>query len=106
VHLQWLLSFADDEYQERAGQGNRPSHWDHGKNQSWQVTAFLSTRLRRLFKKFLVSFFSFVANVFPIAPYFNPICFGKCYPPLSYIAEPKGRNTMVENRNLSSGEPS
>jgi len=26
--------------------------------------------------------------VFPIAPYFNPKCFGKCCPPFSCIAEP------------------
>jgi hypothetical protein len=34
-------------------------------------------------------------NMFPIAPFFNPTCFGKCCPPLTYIGGPKGRNTTL-----------
>jgi len=38
-----------------------------------------------------------VLNVFPkmfsIAPHLNPICFGKCCPPFTYIGRPKGRNS-------------
>jgi hypothetical protein len=38
-----------------------------------------------------------VPNVFPkmfsIAPHLNPICFGKCCPPFTYIGRPKGRNS-------------
>jgi hypothetical protein len=34
-------------------------------------------------------------NMFPIAPFFNPSCFGKCCPPLTYIDGPKGRNTTL-----------
>jgi len=64
------------------------SHWDHGKNQCWQVTAFLSTRLGRLFKNNSGFIFPFVSNVFPITPYFRPICFAKCCLPLSCILEP------------------
>jgi hypothetical protein len=28
-------------------------------------------------------------------PFFNPTCFGKCCPPLTYIDGPKGRNTTL-----------
>jgi hypothetical protein len=84
---------------ERA-RGNWPSHWDHGKNQCWQVTAFLSTRLVRLFKNNSGFIFPFFPNVVPIAPYFNPICFDKCCPPSTYMLEPKGKDNMFDNKAL------
>jgi hypothetical protein len=37
---------------------------------------------------------------FPIAPYFYPICFGKCCPPFIYIPGPKGRNSIIRNRTF------
>ncbi len=35
------------------------------------------------------------SNMFPIAPFFNPTCFGKCCPPFTYIDGPKGGNTPI-----------
>ncbi len=41
---------------------------------------------------------------FSIAPHFYPICFGKCCPPFTYIhGQPKGRNSMLQNRTLYLG---
>ncbi len=34
-------------------------------------------------------------NMFPIAPFFNLTCFGKCCPPFTYIDGPKGGNTPI-----------
>ncbi len=42
---------------------------------------------------------------FPIAPGFDPKCFGKCCPPFAYIGGPKGRNSILQNRNFFFGEP-
>jgi hypothetical protein len=43
-------------------------------------------------------------NKFSIAPDFSPICFGKCYPPFTYIAGPKERNTILQNKTFYFGE--
>jgi hypothetical protein len=39
-------------------------------------------------------------NMFSIAPHFYPICFGKCCPHFTYIAGPKGRNSILQNRRF------
>ncbi len=39
-------------------------------------------------------------NMFFIAPHFYPICVGKCCPPFTYIAVPKGRNIICQNRTF------
>jgi hypothetical protein len=44
-------------------------------------------------------------NVFSIAPHFDPLCFGKCCPPLVYIGGPKGRNSILQNRTFYFGCP-
>jgi len=44
-------------------------------------------------------------NMFSIAPHFYPICFGKCYPPFTYIGGPKERITILQNRAFYFGEP-
>jgi hypothetical protein len=41
----------------------------------------------------------------PIAPHFYPMCLSKCYPPFTYIAEPKGRNSIFQNRTFYFGMP-
>ncbi len=43
--------------------------------------------------------------MFSIAPHFNSICFGKCCPPFNYIAGPKGRNNILQNRTFYFGQP-
>jgi len=48
---------------------------------------------------------SHVPDMFPIAPHFYPICFGKCCPPFTFIAQPKGRNFILQNRRFYFGEP-
>jgi hypothetical protein len=40
-------------------------------------------------------------NMFSIAPHLYPICFGKCCPPFTYIAGPKERNSILQNRSFS-----
>jgi hypothetical protein len=45
------------------------------------------------------------SNMFSIAPHFDPIRFGKCCPPFRYIAGPKGRNSILQNRNFYFGCP-
>ncbi len=49
-----------------------------------------------------------VPNVFPnmssIGTHFYSICFGKCCPPFTYIAGPKGRNFKLQNRTFYFGE--
>ncbi len=42
---------------------------------------------------------------FPIAPGFYPKCFGECCPPFTYIGGPKGRNSILQNRNFYFGKP-
>jgi hypothetical protein len=55
-----------------------------------------------------------VANMFPkfpmcsptCSPYhltFTPICFGKCWPPFTYIGGQKGRNSILKNRSFYFG---
>jgi hypothetical protein len=44
-------------------------------------------------------------NMFSIAPHFCPICFGKCCPPFTYIAGPKG-NIICQSRTFYFGDPS
>jgi hypothetical protein len=36
----------------------------------------------------------------PIAPHFYPICFHKCSPPFTYLADQKGRNFILQNKTL------
>ncbi len=43
-------------------------------------------------------------NMFSIAAHFYPQCFGKCCPPFTYIAGPKRRNSICQNRTLYFGE--
>ncbi len=43
-------------------------------------------------------------NMFCIAAHFYPECFGKCCPPFTYIAGPKGRNSIHQNRTFYFGE--
>ncbi len=44
-------------------------------------------------------------NMSSIAPHFYPICFGKCCPSFTYIAGPKGRISILQNRTFYFGEP-
>jgi hypothetical protein len=39
-------------------------------------------------------------KVFPIAPHFYPICFGKCCCPFTCVGGSKGRNSIFENGTL------
>jgi hypothetical protein len=43
--------------------------------------------------------------MFSIAPHFYPICFGKCYPPFTYIGGPKVRISILQNTTFYFGEP-
>jgi hypothetical protein len=42
---------------------------------------------------------------FQISPHFNPICFGKCSPPFTYIYRPNVGNFTLQNRTFCFGEP-
>ncbi len=44
------------------------------------------------------------SHMFSITPHFYPICFGKCCPPFTYIAGPKERNSIFQNKTFYSGE--
>jgi hypothetical protein len=41
---------------------------------------------------------------FSIQPHFYPICLGKWCPPFTYIAGPKGRNYILQNRAFCFGK--
>ncbi len=42
-------------------------------------------------------FLNVFPNMFSIAPHFYPICFGKCFPPFTYIV---GSSSILQNRTL------
>jgi hypothetical protein len=41
--------------------------------------------------------------MFSIAPHLEPICFGKCCPPFTYVGGQKGRNSVLQNRSFYFG---
>jgi len=47
--------------------------------------------------------FDLFPEKFPIAPYFYPICFGKCCPLFIYIGGSKGKNSIPQNKTFYVG---